>query len=326
MASPSRQEESVEPSKEGRFPFFSESAERHDPELSAELPILPMRDVALFPGVIGPLAVGRKASIQVVEHALGEKKLVGLVAQRNPAEEHPQPADLYSIGTVVQLLQTQRHPDGSLRVLAQGISRIRVTAYVQEEPFFRAAIQPLQEVVEETQEVETLRAYLVQQFGRLVHYSPLLPGELLEAITNLPSPGLVTDLIAGHLNITLDERQELLELLDVKERMAKLSFILTRELEVIEMGQKIQSEVKAEMAKGQKEFILRQQMKAIQRELGEEGEEAVYREFEERIATAQLPTEVEKVAKHELDRLRTIPPASPEHTRGRGSHSVSEGI
>lgn len=314
MASPSRQEEDAELNKGRHSSIFSASAERKDPDLPAELPVLPVRGVALFPGVTGPLAVGREASMRVVEEAFGEKKLLGLVAQRNPAEEKPQPADLYTIGTVAQLLQAQRHSDGSLRVLAQGISRIRVTEYVQEEPFLRARIQPLQDVVEETKDVETLQTYLVQQFGRLVHYSPLLPGELLEAIANLPSPGLVTDLIAGHLNITPDERQELLELIDVKERMAKLSFILTRELEVIEMGQKIQSEVKAEMAKGQKEFILRQQMKAIQRELGEEGEEAVYRELEEWIAAAQLPAEVEKVAKHELDRLRTIPSASPEHT------------
>lgn len=141
-----------------------------------------------------------------------------------------------------------------------------------------------------------------------------MPGELLVALANISSPGMITDVIAGHLNIPLTEKQELLETLEVKARLAKLGFIVTRELEVIEIGQKIQSEVQTEMAKGQREFILRQQMKAIQRELGEEGEEAIIRELGERITAVQMPPDVEKVAKHELERLHTIPPASPERT------------
>ncbi|MBI3303366.1 MAG: endopeptidase La [Deltaproteobacteria bacterium] len=309
MTTDLRQEEGAE------NPFLTaESAAAVDPELPAQLPILPMRDVVLFPGITGPLAVGREASVHLIEEAFAGDMLVGLVAQRTPTEDKPQPAGLYTVGVAARLHRAQRLPDGTLRVLVQGLQRIKVLEYLQEEPYFRARVQPLQDAVETSKEVESLQVYLVQQFGKLVTHTPLMPGELLAALANISSPGMISDIIAGHLNIPLAEKQELLEMLAVKARLAKLSAIVTRELEVIEIGQKIQSEVQTEMAKGQREFILRQQMKAIQRELGEEGEEAVLRELEARITAARMPAEVEKAAKHELERLRTIPPASPERT------------
>jgi ATP-dependent Lon protease len=292
----------------------TESAESVNPELPTQLPILPMRQVALFPGITGPLAIGREASLRLIEDAFAGDKLVGLVAQRNPTEDKPQSTGLYTVGMAARLLRAQRLPDGSLQVLVHGLQRIKVLESLQQEPYFRARIEPLQDVVETSKEMESLQVYLVQQFGKLVSHTPLMPGELLLALANISAPGMVSDVIAGHLNIPLAEKQELLETLEVKTRLAKLGFIVTRELEVIEIGQKIQSEVQTEMAKGQREFVLRQQMRAIQRELGEEGEEAAIREFAERIVAAQMPAEVEKVAKHELERLRTIPPASPERT------------
>jgi ATP-dependent Lon protease len=285
-----------------------------DPEIPSQLPILPMRDVALFPGISGPLAVGREASVRLIEDASGGNMLIGLVAQRTPSEDRPQPAGLYTIGVAARLHRVQRLPNGTLQVLVQGLQRIKVLEYLQEEPYFRARVQPLEDEVETSKEMENLQVYLVQQFGKLVAHTPLISAELLAALTNISSPGMISDIIAGHLNIPLAEKQEVLEMVAVKARLAKLSTIVTRELEVIELGQKIQSEVQTEMAKGQREFILRQQMRAIQRELGEEGEEGVLRELEERITAAQMPPEVEKVAKHELERLRTIPPASPERT------------
>jgi ATP-dependent Lon protease len=273
-----------------------------------------MRDVALFPGISGPLAVGREASVRLIEDASGGNMLIGLVAQRTPSEDKPQPAGLYTIGVAARLHRVQRLPNGTLQVLVQGLQRIQVLEYLQEEPYFRARVHPLEDEVETSKEMENLQVYLVQQFGKLVTHTPLISAELLAALTNISSPGMISDIIAGHLNIPLAEKQEVLEMVAVKARLAKLSTIVTRELEVMELGQKIQSEVQTEMAKGQREFILRQQMRAIQRELGEEGEEAVLRELEERITAAQMPPEVEKVAKHELERLRTIPPASPERT------------
>ncbi len=283
-------------------------------EIPAVLAILPMRGIALFPGISAPLSIGREASVRLMEEAFAGEKLIGLVAQQNPTEEKPRSTALYSVGIAVRLHGAQRLPDGTLRVLAQGLQRIRVSEYVQEEPYFRARVQLLDDEVETAKEVENLQAFLVQQFTKLTTQTPLMPGELLAALANISAPGMLTDVIAGHLNIPLAEKQELLETVNVKTRLSRLSAIITRELEMLEIGQKIQSEVQTEMAKGQREFILRQQMKAIQRELGEEGEEAGLREIGERITAAQMPPEVEKVAKHELERLRTIPPASPEHT------------
>ncbi len=283
-------------------------------EIPAELPILPMRNVTLFPGITAPVVIGREGSVRLIDKVWGGEKFLGLVAQRDPTEERPRPEGLYAVGTAARLLQAQRHPDGTLRVLVQGLRRMKVLHYVQQEPYLRARIQLLRDVVEPSTEVERLQAYLIQQFGKLIAHTPLMPGELLLAISSIPSAGMVSDLIAGHLNVPLAERQELLELLDVKARLARLGFIVTRELEVIEIGQKIQSEVQSEMAKGQREYILRQQMKAIQHELGEEGEVAGLREIEERIAAAKMPAEVEQVARHQLERLKTIPAASPEHT------------
>lgn len=298
----------------GEDPSFAVPVSMISQDIPRELPILPMRDMAMFPGVTTPVVIGREASIRLVEDAFGQDKLVGLVGQRNAAEDKPAAPGLYTVGTVARLLGAQRHPDGTLRVLVQGLHRFKVLGYVQEMPYFRAHIEPLQDVIETSPEVETMQAYLVQQFGKLVTHTPLVPGELLSALASITSPGPISDLVAGHLNIPMVEKQELLETLDVKTRLARLGFIVTRELDVIEMGKKIQSEVQEEMAKGQREFILRQQMKAIQRELGEEGEDAVIREFSERITAAQMPSEVEKTARHELERLSTIPTASPERT------------
>ena len=308
-----RDDPGKEPEREST-PDLSTELKHEDNPQPTQLPILPMRGVALFPGISGPLSVGRQASVRLIEDAVAGEKLVGLVAQRNPAEDKPLPTGLYTIGVAARLHGAQRLPDGTLQVLAQGLQRIQVAEYVQEQPYFRARVAVVQDLVEPSKELESLQVYLVQQFSKLTAQTPLMAGELLAALANISAPGMIADIIAGHLNIPLAEKQELLEALEVKTRLSRLSTIVTRELEVLELGQKIQSQVQTEMAKGQREFILRQQMKAIQRELGEEGEEARFRELGERITAAQMPPDVEKVATHELERLRTIPPASPEHT------------
>lgn len=159
--------------QEAGNPFgAAESAERVDPEIPAQLLILPMRDVGLFPGITEPLSVGREASVRLIEEAFAGDKLVGLVAQRNPAEDKPQPAGLYSVGVVARLHGAQRLADGTLRVLAHGLQRIRVLAYVQEEPYFRARVEPVKDVEETSKETESLQVYLVQQFSKLVTHIP----------------------------------------------------------------------------------------------------------------------------------------------------------
>ncbi len=282
-------------------------------DIPSELPILPMRDVSVFPGVTAPVVVGRAASVRLIEDALAGERLIGLVGQRDPTEDTPTPATLYAVGTAARIVGAQRHGNGTIHILLQGLQRFRVMDSLVEHPYLRARVEALQDEVTSGPELETMQSYLVQQFSKLVSQTPLVPGELLSALTSISSPARVTDLIAGHLNLQHAEKQELLELLDVKSRLTRLGFIVTRELEIVEMGKKIQSEVQEEMAKGQREFILRQQLKAIQRELGEDGESAVAHEFRERITAAHMPADIEKVATHELQRLQSIPSASPEH-------------
>ena len=282
-------------------------------EIPSELPILPMRNIPVFPGVTAPVAVGRATSVRLIEEAMAGDRLVGLLGQRDPAEDAPSPETLYGVGTVARIVGAQRQAEGAIHLLLQGLQRFRVVDYLVERPYFRARVEALHDVTDPSPEVEALQSYLIQQFSKLVSHTPLVPGELLSALSSISSPAQVTDLIAGHLNLPQADKQELLELLDVKSRLTRLGFMVTRELEVVEMGKKIQSEVQAEMAKGQREFILRQQLKAIQHELGEDGESAVIGEFRQRIADAHMPPDIEKVATHELQRLQGIPSASPEH-------------
>jgi ATP-dependent Lon protease len=282
-------------------------------DIPSELPILPMRNIPVFPGVTAPVAVGRAPSVQLIQEAMAGDRLVGLVGQRDPSEDAPSPETLYSVGTVARIVGAQRQAEGGIHLLLQGLQRFRVVDYLVERPYFRARVEVLHDVIEASPEVEAMQSYLIQQFSKLVSHTPLVPGELLSALSSISSPAQVTDLIAGHLNLPQADKQELLELLDVTSRLTRLGFMVTRELEVVEMGKKIQSEVQEEMAKGQREFILRQQLKAIQRELGEDGESAVIGEFRQRIADAHMPPDVEKVATHELKRLQGIPSASPEH-------------
>ncbi|HXG21658.1 MAG TPA: LON peptidase substrate-binding domain-containing protein, partial [Methylomirabilota bacterium] len=170
-------------------------------DVPPQLPILPMRTVGLFPGISGPLSIGREASVRVIEAAFAGDKLIGLLAQRDPTEDKPQPTGLYSVGVAARLHRIQRAPDGTLRVLAQGLQRIRVSEYLQEEPYLRARIQVLHDVEESAKEVESLQVYLVQQFGKLMAQTPLMAGELLAALSSISSPGMIADIIAGHLNI-----------------------------------------------------------------------------------------------------------------------------
>jgi ATP-dependent Lon protease len=281
----------------------------------AELPILPLRGVVIFPSAIVPLLISRGASLKLVEGTLAGDRMLGLMAQKNPEEENPGPAGLYTRGTAGRILKMLKYPDGSVRILVQGLKRIEVVEYTQEEPFFRAKIRHLQDATEPSKETEAIQAHMVHQFAKFVSMIPYLPDELQVVVMNIKDPGKVTDLIASNLNISLEEKQDLLSTLDVRARLEKLSTILNREIELLELGQKIQSQVQSELNKNQKEFYLRQQLKAIQRELGEgDGKTAEIEELRRRIEEAKMPPEALKAAEHELDRLRMIPPESAEHT------------
>ena len=285
-----------------------------DVPIPPELPVLPLRGVVVFPSAIAPLLVSRPASVTLVDDCVAGDRMLALVSQQSPDVEQPAPEELFSRGTAGRILKTLRYPDGSIRILVQGVRRIDVVRYVQREPYFRAEVRPLPDDAS-VPDVAPLVAHVGAQFGRFVSMIPYLPDELQVVVTNIKDPGKVTDLIASNLNIALEEKQELLAEADVQKRLEQLSLILARELELLELGQKIQSDVQSELSKNQKEFFLRQQMKAIQRELGEgDRHGAEVEELRRRLDVAALPPEARKAADRELERLALIPPESMEHT------------
>jgi ATP-dependent Lon protease len=285
-------------------------------EIPERLPILPLRGVVVFPSAIVPLPISRRPSLQLVEQCLArEDKILGLVAQKTADEERPSPGDLFTRGTAGRLLKMLRYPDQSVRILVQGLRRIEIGSYEQTEPFYVGRVRTLIDEYEESKDLDAIQAHLVNQFAKFVSMIPYLPDELQLVVMNIKDPGKVTDLIASNLNISLEEKQDLLNTLSVRTRLQRLSVILNREIELLELGSKIQSQVQTELSKNQREFYLRQQMRAIQRELGEgDNRSAEVEELRKRLDEAKLPEAARKAADTELDRLRIIPPESAEHS------------
>jgi ATP-dependent Lon protease len=279
------------------------------------LPILPLRGVVIFPAAIVPLLISRGASLRLVEDCLAGERILGFVSQRNPEEEAPDPAGLYARGTAGRILKMLRYPDRSVRILVQGLRRIETADFPQREPYLRARVRLLQDVVQPSTELDALQSHMVAQFAKFVSMTPYLPDELQVVVMNIKDPGRVSDLIASNLNIAVEEKQELLSALDVRQRLERLSAILGREIELLELGHKIQSQVQTELSKNQKEFYLRQQLRAIQRELGEGDPRAgEIDELREKLDAAGLPEAAREAADRELERLRVIPPESAEHS------------
>ena len=303
---------SHEPGEQKFFGFEEDVSGIHIP---AELPILPLRGVVVFPSAIAPLLISRGASLKLVEDALNGDRILGLVAQKNAESESPGTDGLYSRGTAGRILKMLKYPDGSVRILVQGLRRIEIQHYTRREPYFVAQVRLLNEVHEPSKELDAIQSHMVQQFSKFVSMIPYLPDELQVVVNNIKDPSKVTDLIASNLNISLEEKQDLLSTLEVRIRLEKLSSVLNREIELLELGHKIQSQVQSELNKNQKEFYLRQQMKAIQKELGEaDGRTAELEELRRRVEEAKMPPEARKAADHELERLQIIPPESAEHT------------
>jgi ATP-dependent Lon protease len=283
--------------------------------IPSELPVLPLRGVAIFPSAIVPLLISRGASLQAVEAALASDRMLALVAQKNPEEETPQPSTLFKRGAAGRILKMLKYPDGSVRILVQGLRRIETEDYTQIDPFLRARLHVLADIPDTSDGSEALQAHMVNQFAKFVSMIPFLPDELQVVVTNIKDAGRVTDLIASNLNISVEEKQELVSTLEVRTRLERLSAILNREIELLELGQKIQSQVQTELSKNQKEFFLRQQLRAIQKELGEgDSRTAEVDDLRTKMEQANLPEAALKAAEAELERLRIIPPESAEHS------------
>jgi ATP-dependent Lon protease len=284
------------------------------PEIPEVLPILPLRNVVVFPLSFLPLSVGQPRSIRLVDDVVVGDRIVGLVAMRDPEIPEPPPDKVYTVGTAAYLHRMVKGADGNIGLFVQGLQRIQIDEWVQEEPYLKARVTVLEDTVEETLELEALMRNVTDLFGRLVNLVPHLPEELVGAIENMGDPRGLAYFIAANTRMEVPEAQEFLEMPSVETRLRALVSLLSRELEVLELGRKIQQEARGEMEKVQREYFLRQQMKAIQRELGEGGEaEAEIDELEERIRSAGMPEEAETEALRELGRLRSLNEASAEY-------------
>ena len=284
------------------------------PEVPGVLPVLPLKETVVFPETLSPLAIGQERSVKLVEDVVSGDRLVALVTVREPDAESPGWDDLHEVGTAALVQKMIRVPDGTLRILVQGLRRIRLVRSVEDEPYLMAEIEEVPDVVEESRELEALTRNVQSLFGRIIGLVPYLPEELQLAAASVENPNALSHLVASTLRIKTDEKQRLLELADVRERLREISVILNRELEVYELGTKIQSQVQSEMEKGQREFFLRQQLKAIQDELGEDDpERAEINELRSRLEEVELPEEARKAAERELARLEKLPAAAAEY-------------
>jgi ATP-dependent Lon protease len=235
-----------------------ETADRESIEIPETLPVLPLKEMVVFPDSATPLAVGQERSIALVDHVVGRDRMLALVTAKDSEVEHPGWDDLYDIGTAAIVHRLIRVPDGTLRILVQGVERIRRESPVEDEPYLVGRFSELPDVVTESKEVDALTRNVQTLFGRIVGLAPYLPAELELAAANVDDPAALSHLVASTLRLKTEEKQRLLELTDVEQRLRELSVIMSRELEVFELGTRIQSQVQSELDKGQREYFLRQ--------------------------------------------------------------------
>jgi ATP-dependent Lon protease len=286
-----------------------------------QVPILPLRDTVLFPQAVLPLGAGRESSVRLLEDAVRGNRLIGVFTQRDASTEDPQEADLHRIGTLATVHKVLKQPDGTVRLVVQGLHRIRIVEVSHLRPYLvaRVAEEPELAPLAGDLETEALARNAANLFRQVVELSPMLPDELATVVQNVTQPDRLGDLIAATLPVlTTQSKQELLETSDVKARLARLVAVLTKEAEVLALGSKIQSQVESEVGKSQREYYLREQMKAIQKELGG-GDERTQEldELREKVETAGMSEEAKKEALRELDRLAKMPPAAAEYTVAR---------
>jgi ATP-dependent Lon protease len=278
------------------------------------LPILPLKDAVVFPDTMMPLAVGQPRSIQLIEDVLRGDKQIGLVTAKNPEVETPGPDDVFRIGVLASVQKMIKAPDGTLRIIAQGIRRIEIEEFTAEKPYLWANAHDLPDIVEQSTELEALQRNLVAIYTKIVNLVPYLPDELELAAASIEDPATLGYFIASTMRLKTEDKQKLLEEADLVRRLRALTTLVNRELEILELGSKIQDQVQSEVDKSQREYLLRQQMKAIQDELGETDEtQAEINELRKRIEDAHLPEDVDKQARRELDRLAKLPAAAAEY-------------
>jgi ATP-dependent Lon protease len=293
---------------------FEEPFEPGDVEIPATLAVLPLKETVIFPQSVSPLAIGQERSIRLVDDTLEGERMLALVTVKDKDVDQPGWDDLYEIGTAAVVHKMIRVPDGTLRILVQGVGRIRLQHHIQDDPYLVGEFEVVPDVVEETPELEALTRSVQDEFARLISLVPYLPSELELAAANVDDPGALSHLVVSTLRLKTEEKQALLEQPDASNRLRDVLRILKRELEVVELGTKIQSQVQSELEKGQREYFLRQQLKAIQEELGEGDEQqAEINELRQQMEEKNLPEETRKAVERELSRLEKLPPAAAEY-------------
>jgi ATP-dependent Lon protease len=285
--------------------------------ISLELPILPLKETVVYPDMMAPLVVGQARSVKLVDEAIMKDKTIGVVAIKNTGADLPGPGDLYAVGTIVHLARMMRMPDGTINLIVQGTSRMKIEEYTSREPYLKAKVRPMPDKLERDAEADALvlniRA-MVESVAKLVN----IPQEMQAMFMSIDDPGRMADLLAYNMDISAEDKQRILEMTDIKERLREVNRLLSKELQVLELRKKIESETTSEMNKIQREHILREQMKAIQKELGEGDETTIeIDELRKRIAESKMPEEARKEAERELDRLSRMPPQAAEYTVSR---------
>lgn len=282
--------------------------------LPETLPLLGLSDIVIFPNMVAPLLVETTASIQLIDDVVGGDRLLGVVLQRKPEIENPMPEDLHGVGCAARVLKMLKFPDNTVRVLVEGLWRIQINEYTKQTPYLVARYDLLRDVKEDTVETTALLRNAQSQFQEIIKLSPALSDQVKVAALNTEDPGHFSDLVAVNLNLELDDRQKLLETASVKQRLNALLPLLNREHEVLSLSSKIQTEVATSISKTQRDYFLREQLRAIQRELGEgEGGGGELKTLREQLEIAPLPAEARKVAEQELERLQQMTPAAAEY-------------
>ncbi len=287
-------------------------------EIPKELGVVPIKGGVIFPNLVAPLVITNPKFIKLIDEVLSKHKIIFVVAQKDPQIEEPKPKDLYEIGVISLILRMMRLPDNTVRLLVQGVKRGRIKKFAKEEPYLLVEVEEIKETVEEDTDTKALMRNVLSTFQRLVEMAPYLSEELAIMAVNIQSPDKLSDFIASYVNFSTEEKQKLLEIPSAKKRLEKLVELLSKEIEILELGERIKERVKGEMDKAQREYFLREQLKAIQKELGMLDEKtAEINELKEKIEKAGMPEEAKKAAYRELDRLQLMPPQAAEYVVSR---------
>lgn len=295
--------------------FFKDKNKQKTAQQRLTLSLLPLRDIIVFPHMIVPLFIGRAKSIKAIEAAMLNNNQIILASQKNAKVDDPQSDDIFAIGTIAEILQVLKLPDGTIKVLAEGLSRCRIEEFIQDDPFFHVLASDCEQEVENSAKVEALMRNVNAQFDKYAKSNQKVPSELVQSSLHIKEPGRLADVIASHVSLKLENKQDILESLDPEERLMKLYNFISSEIDIQELEKKIRGQVKTQMEKTQKEYYLQEQMKAIQKELGTiDNRKSETQELDEKIREAKMTPEAQDKALRELKRLELMPPMSAEAT------------